>query len=326
MVDSVSGSGSVQYPDKKSKQAQIDGGRNQNKIIIPFVQNSNSTAHAIGFVIGYNVGQTTFSVIEDMIAYKREAKAAAVKRQLASFQNTVDSAIDGQNGKVNAGIVNSEADLKEILKTKSEALKTKLENEGYRYGATISVTGAYSQPGMDVTSTVSDYVRTSYEEKVDDLNAQGFEAQKDDKFKLEDNDSKHSAELEIEGYDTVTVKKEVIDNRTAENKELDAVRGAKLGKRDGEAEMIDENTIVQRYQSGAVVQTAYDNPENPNITITQTKYPDGSYSVHTETKVPIKYGIGAPDSENFVEGVLNEGSIIEQYNADGELIYRKTKS
>lgn len=327
MVDAVNGNGAVQYPDDKSKKSRVITDQNHNTIIVPVGQKSkNSAASTLGFIIGYRAGQATAAAIRDIVVNRNEAKALAAKTQLAERQNTIDRAIGGKDGNVNVGTVGSEADLKEILNTKSETLKTKLEGAGYRYGAQISMTGSYKQPGMDVTSTVSDYVRTSYEEKTAALKEQGFEAKKDDKFKLENPDTNRLAELEVEGYDTVTVKKEVIDNRTDENKNLDAVKGAKLGKPDGEAQMVDENTLVQKYQSGAVVQTAYDNPDNPALTITKTTYPDGSYSVNTETKVPIKYGIGSPDSENFVEGILNEGSITEQYTADGELIYRKTKS
>ena len=327
MVESISGNGSVQYPDDKSKRKNLTTSRSKSKPVVPVGKRSgNTAANVIGFMIGYSAGKATISAIQNMIADNKAAKALELKSQMEYRQNTIDYTIGGKDGNVNVGVVKSEADIDEILESKSAELKTKLENEGYRYGTTISVTGSYKEPGRSVSTTASNYVKTSYEEKVDDLKAQGFEETKSDKFELDDKDSNHSATLEMTGYDTVTVKKEEIDNRNEENKNFDAVKGSKLGKKDGDAQMVDENTVVQNYQNGAVVQTVYDNPDDPKLTITTTTYPDGSVSVKTDTDIPIKYGIGTPDSENYVEGILTSGTVTEQYTPDGELVYRKTKS
>lgn len=327
MVDSISGNGSIQYPDDKSKRSNFNTPRAEKKIIVPVGKRSGSSAAgAIGFMIGYSAGRSTMAAIQNIIAENKAAKAAEVQRQIETRQNTIDYAIGGKDGNYNAGVVESEAEIDEILESKSSDLKDKLEQKGYRYGATISVTGGYKLPDMNVTTTKENYVKTSYEEKVEDLKAQGFEETKDDKFELDDKSSNHSATLEMEGYDTVTVKKEEIDNRNEENENFDAVKGSKLGKKDGDAQMIDENTVVQNYKNGAVVQTVYDNPDDPKLTITTTTYPDGSVSVKTDTDIPIKYGIGTPDSENYVEGILTSGTVTEQYTPDGELVYRKTKS
>lgn len=327
MVESISGNGSVQYPDDKSKRNGLTTSRAKSKPVVPVGKRSgNTAANVIGFMIGYSAGKATVSAIQNMIADNKAAKALELKSQMEYRQNTIDYTIGGKDGNVNAGLVKSESDIDKILESKSEELKAKLEKEGYRYGTTISVTGGYKLPNMSVTTTKENYVKTSYEEKADSLKAQGFEETKSDKFELDDKDSKHSATLEIIGYDTVTVKKEEIDNRNEENENFDAVKGAKPGKKDGEAQMVDENTVVQKYQNGTIVQTVYDNPNDPKLTITTTKYPDGSISVKTDTDIPIKYGIGTPDSENYVEGILTSGTITEQYTPDGELVYRKTKS
>lgn len=61
--------------------------------------------------------------------------------------------------------------------------------------------------------------------------------------------------MNIIGYDTVVVKDEVVDNRTAENKNYAAVKGSKLGKPEGNPTYPQGNRMVQKYQNGAVVET-----------------------------------------------------------------------
>lgn len=321
MVDAINGNNSVQYPDDRSNKTSSSKNTNVKTILIPIVGRTPTLGEAVALGISAGISKGIAQAMEESRALKEQAQRYAQEAR----QYTIDYAINGADGQYNAGTVESQAELDKIADQKAASLKENLEKAGYRYGTSITVTGGYKEPGRSVTSYSTRYVQTSYEEKVQGLKSQGFTTKGNDKFTLKDNDNNHSATLNIEGYDTVTVKDEVIDNRNDENKNYDAVKGSKLGKADGEPQMTNENTVVQKYQNGTVVETAYDNAENPNLTITTTKYPDGSMTVKTETKVPLKYGIGSPDSNDYVDGVLNSGTITEQFTPDGELVYRKTK-
>lgn len=323
MVDSISNDSSYIFQDDKTKRGNGSDSKQNKPILIPI--GGSNLAGSVGFVIGYNLGNATAEAIKELIQTSRDAKAAEVRLQQENRQHFIDSVIGGNNGDVDVGMVESEAKLKQIGDNKAKELKQALEAEGYRYGTYFRITGGYNEPNRSGTAQLGYQVVTSYEETVNKLNAQGYSKKNDDKFKLKDKDNNHSATLNIEGYDTVCVQEEVIDNKNDENKEFDAVKGSKLGKKDGEAEMKNENTIVQKYKNGAEVQTIYDDIDNPNLTITKTIYPDGSISVKTETNIPIKYGVGDPASENYVEGVLKKGTVVEQYTPDGELVYKKTK-
>lgn len=324
MVDSVSSnSQSVNQYDDGKRASKLQQSRSKRYTgPIPIVVLSNlKDAVAIG--VANSVANAVMNVLEE----SRRLKIAEEQFEISQKQHAVDFAINGQNGVANCGHANSEAELDQIYQSKIDSLKKKLQDSGYRYGANITMQGSYPNTnGTSISSQISTYVTTSYEDKVANLKKQGYEETSKDKFVLDKDEPKHTAKLKIEGYDAVTVQNEIIDNRTDENKNYDAVKGAKLGKAAGEPVLRDDNTLVQSYENGTVVETAYDNPDNPQVTIVTTRYPDGSISRKTESDVPVYFGIGEEGSENYVEAILEKGTITEQFAPDGSLVYRKTKS